>query len=177
MKFSLAGIQPLITSELDDYVKSLIDGLTFPGYQTPADFSKLPGDVDLLAAVNQLALAKNPGGLKWLILIGIGGSSLGAAAVHQALAKVSQADLTKHLTPLTVLDTIDPVDVAEVLTAINRTTLTADEILVVMVSKSGVTVETAANAADDGEDATRQIAGWLQTWLGQGILSGFRLLP
>lgn len=147
MKFSLGQHQVLDDSVLADYSKFLSERLVVPGYDEPDDFLKLPTDRDILAAVHDLAQEKNPGGVKWVILVGIGGSSLGAEAVYQALNLVSDQELKNKLATLTVVDTVDPLDVSNLLSQINNTTLVASEILVIVVSKSGQTTETAANAA------------------------------
>jgi len=82
-----------------------------------------------------LAKFKKP---KAVVLVGIGGSSLGTEAVHAALA-------TNDSPELHVLDTIAPHELERVLLSLKRTRH-AKEIAICVVSKSGATVETLANA-------------------------------
>ena len=147
MKFLLDQDKLTDNNYLADYLKHLNERLAVPGYALPDDFIKLPGDQDLLAAVQKLALAKNPSGVKWVILVGIGGSSLGAEAVYQALNLIGAKELKSELAKLTVADTVDPSDFAAILAEINNTTFNPTELLMIVVSKSGQTTETAANAA------------------------------
>ena len=75
---------------------------------------------------------------KHVILIGIGGSSLGTEAVYQALAYRTGARLS-------VLDVIDRENLQKFESLLD-THKTANEIVVVIVSKSGATTETLTNA-------------------------------
>lgn len=147
MKFLLSQDKISNDNILDAYLQSLTDRLLVPGFSDADDFIKLPSDQDLLDAIHGLARAKNPGGVKWIILVGIGGSSLGAEAVYQALNLVGASDLKNKLAFLTVADTVDPVDLSNLINQINTSTLEASELLLVVVGKSGQTTETAANAA------------------------------
>ncbi len=72
-----------------------------------------------------------------MILIGIGGSELGPKALFQGLAFYQRTDRKVHF-----IGNIDPDDVALTLRAANLA-----ETLVVVVSKSGTTLETATNEA------------------------------
>lgn len=147
MKFLLDQDKLTDDPSLTDYLKNLSDRLIVPGYNAPDDFIKLPTDQDLLAAAQKLALAKNPGGVKWVILVGIGGSSLGVEAAYQAVGSTGPKELKSQLVRLTVADTVDASDLAAIINEINNTTFDASELLMVVVSKSGQTTETAANAA------------------------------
>jgi glucose-6-phosphate isomerase len=72
-----------------------------------------------------------------LILIGIGGSSLGVEAVASLLGETRMS--------LTVLDMIDPESIARVVTLLAKTKKLKD-VVIVVVSKSGATTETVVNA-------------------------------
>ncbi len=75
---------------------------------------------------------------KYLLLIGIGGSSLGTEAIHQVLDK-GKVDLI-------VLDTISPYKIENFLNKISRVNK-AEQIAVCVISKSGNTTETLANSS------------------------------
>lgn len=90
---------------------------------------------------------------KHVVLIGIGGSSLGAEAIHAVLA-------TNTSPQLHVLDTVAPHELEKVLHALGRVKKTTD-VAICVVSKSGHTVETLANA--------EVLIGSLEAQLGKAI--------
>lgn len=93
-------------------------------------------DDSMLAAVHETVAAfKKP---KHVVLVGIGGSSLGTEAIHAALA-------SKKSPQLHILDTVAPHELERVLEKLARVKKAAD-VAVCVVSKSGSTVETLANA-------------------------------
>src|SRR3989344_324109 len=75
--------------------------------------------------------------LKYILLIGIGGSSQGAKAVYEALHEEGQPEM---LFAETVSDTLN----REIVRKLDALT-SAEEIKVVMISKSGTTMETKNN--------------------------------
>lgn len=83
-------------------------------------------------------VAKRAKGIKYVVLIGIGGSSLGTEAVH--------AVLDSGKTKLLVLDTVSVSRLNEVRQTL-ATVKKAGQIAVCVVSKSGNTTETLANAS------------------------------
>lgn len=93
-------------------------------------------DEPMLQAVHDVVTTfKKP---KHVVLIGIGGSSLGVEAVHAVLATAQSPEL--H-----VLDTLAPHELEAVLAKLAKVKKTTD-VAVCVVSKSGTTVETLANA-------------------------------
>jgi glucose-6-phosphate isomerase len=75
---------------------------------------------------------------KHVVLVGIGGSSLGTEAIHAVLA-------TEQSPQLHILDTVAPHELEQVFSALKRVK-EATDVAVCVVSKSGSTVETLANA-------------------------------
>ncbi|MBY0309887.1 hypothetical protein K2Q16_01940 [Patescibacteria group bacterium] len=93
---------------------------------------------DVLRAVR--TVTKRFAGVRHVIVLGIGGSSLGVEAVHSALKNSATAPV------LTVLDMITP----SALTALEETLLSikkVKQLAVCVMSKSGTTTETLANAS------------------------------
>lgn len=84
-------------------------------------------------------VAKKYKGVKEVLLIGIGGSSLGTEAVHEALRGSEDNRLT-------VLDTIAPSDLSRLDSLLKRVKKHSD-LAVCVVSKSGGTTETMSNVA------------------------------
>lgn len=93
-------------------------------------------DYDLQETLS--SIKKNCKGVKHLILLGIGGSSLGLEAVHSVLndKKVS----------LSILDTVSASSLNDVLSDIKKLKKVA-QIAICIISKSGNTTETLANAS------------------------------
>jgi glucose-6-phosphate isomerase len=90
---------------------------------------KLHADLD--------SLKKDFTGIKHLILVGIGGSNLGTAAVHEVL---DEGKVTLHQ-----LDTVSADDIKRLLKHL-RSTKDAKKVAICVISKSGGTAETLANA-------------------------------
>lgn len=111
---------------------------------------KEPGLHDVLAEVS-----KRYKTAKHVLLIGIGGSSLGTEAVHAAL----DTDRT-----LTVLDTVSGVALERTLASFSRLKKSSD-IVVCAVSKSGGTIETMSNLA--------VVASRLEEQLGSSVREQF----
>lgn len=79
-------------------------------------------------------------GHRHMILVGIGGSSLGLEAVHGALGEVEGVML--H-----VIDSLSIVRIEEISNALEKDRASLTDIVVVIISKSGGTTETIANAS------------------------------
>jgi glucose-6-phosphate isomerase len=113
-------------------------------YTTPA--SALATPFDTTSIESALACAQEYGAhLKTVILVGIGGSDLGTRAVYDALWGYEDRRTMRHAPRLVCFDTIEP----ETLTRCNEiieSHNTPEEIVLVIISKSGSTVETVVNA-------------------------------
>ena len=106
-------------------------------------YTALPGHPRYAAQVQELVARHRPGTTD-LIVLGIGGSALGAIAVQQALNPVTYnllSDKKRGGPRLFVLDNVDPALVGETLKFLGRRLKTT---LVNVISKSGETAETAA---------------------------------
>jgi glucose-6-phosphate isomerase len=80
-------------------------------------------------------------GIEHLVLVGIGGSSLGTEAVYEALRGTEQG------IDLTILDALSPARLGRMMHMLAGKGIPPDKIGVVLVSKSGGTTETIANYA------------------------------
>jgi len=78
-------------------------------------------------------------GMQHVIVVGIGGSSLGLEALHTALVTAGQPKLT-------VLDMITPAALTEVSAELKSVKKTS-QVVICIISKSGTTTETLANAS------------------------------
>lgn len=99
-------------------------------------FLNLPYAAELSAALT--GLAPRLRAFRHMLVLGIGGSALGARALQKAF--FPQQDRPGHAGPwLWILDNVDPAELEAMLTGLNPA-----ETLVVVISKSGGTIETLA---------------------------------
>ncbi|PIP73796.1 MAG: hypothetical protein COW88_00760, partial [Candidatus Lloydbacteria bacterium CG22_combo_CG10-13_8_21_14_all_47_15] len=70
---------------LDQYRSRLLTIAQHGGYDTPESSLNLPFDALLLEEVEKMRATKVLVPLKYILLVGIGGSNLGAKAVYDAL--------------------------------------------------------------------------------------------
>jgi glucose-6-phosphate isomerase len=133
---------------LKDYV-DLIWKLA-QGDDTGFDYSYYESSVNLsldekfkAELLQKIKEKKNPE-LKFIIVIGIGGSNLGTMALYQALRGI---DVFMHegAAKLVFLDTVSPPLISQAVNFLNNKISKPEEIIVNMISKSGETTETVAN--------------------------------
>ena len=109
-----------------------------PGYASPESFINLPGDGEVYEKVHSLLKEKGKK-TKIVVVMGIGGSNLGAQAIYDALKE------EKGLHPVWFLDAVS----TERLTQFKKllsTIRTPEEIVAIVISKSGATLETVFNS-------------------------------
>ncbi len=133
------GMHALSTAAIDlrDAVVHLRTIYESDRYEDPAASINLPGDQVVMDAVTQYCEHFKTPALREVFVIGIGGSSLGAEAVYDAL----KADLTGPR--LHFLDAVNPLELTHAISYIAA--LRLEEVLVISISKSGGTTETIAN--------------------------------
>lgn len=84
---------------------------------------------------------------KYVIVVGIGGSNLGTQAVYDALCGLTKSYSTTEDTPhLVCLDTVHDATLTHVKQHLLSHTSKAEEMVICVISKSGNTTETIANA-------------------------------
>lgn len=123
-----------------DTLKAVIEA---GDYSAPEASLNLPSDDDMLTHVEELVTETRTPDLRYIFVIGIGGSNLGTKAIYDAL--YSARDITPHTEArLIFVDTND----TELLTACRDSIWSCTkptECLLVSISKSGGTSETLAN--------------------------------
>jgi glucose-6-phosphate isomerase len=146
MKFSLDNCQsinrdllPVQGLLLAPYIETLKAALEMGQYVVPESSINLPTDVRVMQEVEAMVTKKVTVALRYIFVIGIGGSSLGTKAIYDALNAVPHEGRELFF--------IDTVSAAQLQTVkIILSTLTKpDELLLVSISKSGGTTETLAN--------------------------------
>lgn len=145
MKFSYQPTAGVNQREVDRLVKKLSPYLSEleaaaddTTYRTPESCLALPNDESLCEVVSQLVQKKKSPHLKEVFVIGIGGSSLGAVAVRSALRAYGL--------PISFYDTVDNHHIIQAIETIKRLAAEGRQMVVNIISKSGSTLETIANA-------------------------------
>ena len=132
-----------LVNQLADYRERLEHIAAQTTYQEPESSLALPSDERLLADVRDLAARLRSPTLQYVIVIGIGGSNLGAQAVYEAVAG-SMNLLVDRLPKLLFLDTVTDEKMTAVMRVLEHLS-SREDFLVIAVTKSGTTTETVAN--------------------------------
>ena len=129
---------------LRPYIKKLQEIAQHGGYGVEEGFINVPFDETLLNTVVSLKEKMAGDGLKYIILVGIGGSSLGAKAVYDALFGHYDVLQPARTPKLFFVESID----FKLLRLLTDFLADKDprEVLVNIISKSGETIETSTNA-------------------------------
>jgi glucose-6-phosphate isomerase len=139
-------------NEMHEQVKALLPYLSSlggivekGGYDAPECSLHLPSDKEQVQKAGALAAELRSGQLKYVIVAGIGGSNLGAAAVYEAL--YGKIDLFLPRTPkLLFADTNNPREMELMKEVLEKNVTDAREVVLNVITKSGTTTETIANA-------------------------------
>ncbi len=130
--------------ELTPYLASLRRTVEQGGYTAPEASLSVPADEYMLAATESVLDKVYTKSLRFVFVIGIGGSNLGTKAIYDAMA--SARDVAPHHQPrLIFIDTTDSALLAMAQALIKKAEH-ANEVLFIIISKSGTTTETVANA-------------------------------
>jgi glucose-6-phosphate isomerase len=144
---SVASRRHLITAlapKIAPHITTLRSVAEAGDYNLPESSINLPTDEHLLSQVETLGQSLASAQLRYVFLVGIGGSYLGAKAIYDAL--YLYRDVAPHTAPrLICVDTTNPT-VLEACYQILETITDPQEYAVVIISKSGGTTETIANA-------------------------------
>lgn len=114
------------------------------GYESDYASINLPADAQMREQVKQVAAEHKKRKPTILVVIGIGGSNLGARAIHEALYGVQY---NQHNPDLKVyyVDTVDTDAVYDIYLFVEQALEKGEEVLINVISKSGTTTETIAN--------------------------------
>lgn len=121
---------------LQKYLADLHAKLAQNSYGMPESFLLLPNDRDVINRVIDLATEKEDQAIQGVLVIGIGGSSLGTMGVAQALHP--RRDIL-------FLETADPLAVHDVAKKLHAAGAQKKHYITVLISKSGTTTESIAN--------------------------------
>jgi len=129
---------------LNGYINHLNDVAQRNNYEDSESSINLSFDEELLKKVVGLKEKKVTKNLKYILVIGIGGSNLGTKAIYDSVFGYYDVIEKERYPKLIFLDTQDAVVLSKIKKLINSLS-SKDEILVNVISKSGGTTETAVN--------------------------------
>ncbi|MFB6212259.1 MAG: hypothetical protein ABEI53_00355 [Candidatus Magasanikbacteria bacterium] len=133
-----------ILSSLESYHEHLKEVYAEDDYSYNESSLNLPSDSRRFEMVETLGENKSSTELKYIFLVGIGGSNLGAKAVYDAL-RGKLGSLSGEFPKLVFVDTVDPSLLRSARSVIKNDIEDPKEFALAVVSKSGNTTETIAN--------------------------------
>ncbi len=105
----------------------------------------LPFDINSYKKVTEVAQKIDTKNLKYIIVVGIGGSNLGTKAVYDSMRGTLDSFLNEKMPKMIFADTVNPRLLEDIRTIIDKNITAHDEVLINVISKSGTTTETIAN--------------------------------
>lgn len=132
--------------QLAPYLEFLREVQASGNYEALESFINLPNDQKLSRQVVQLVKKLFSKKLKYIIVVGIGGSNLGAKALYDALHGYFDLLEPDRFPKIIFVDTCDPEFLDKLQVFLTKKIKHPAEVLINIVSKSGTTVESAFNA-------------------------------
>lgn len=127
------------------YLSSLESIVEKGGYDAAECSLNLVSDKEQVQKAESLSRELKSGQLKYVIVVGIGGSNLGTAAAYEAL--FGKTDLFLSRTPkLLFADTNNPREMEIIKHVLEKSVNDSREVVLNIITKSGTTTETIANA-------------------------------
>jgi len=137
---------------LSRYIQHILNvseasGITEEGirYDEAESSVNLPFDSNLYKDVAGVAERVRTKNLKYIIIVGVGGSNLGAKAIYDAMRGTIDPFLHENTPKIIFADTTSPKLLEDIRAIIEQNISTPDEVLLNVISKSGTTTETIAN--------------------------------
>lgn len=120
----------------------------------------LPSDEKIIASVQVMVQMKKTSNLKYVIVIGIGGSNLGTKAVYDALYGDVDILAPDRFPKMIFLDTTDPEFLHSFILFFQNNISSPEELIVAVISKSGGTTEIIANTEIVFGEMKRKFPTW-----------------
>jgi glucose-6-phosphate isomerase len=133
-----------VASTLAEYLGTLGKAAEKEKYETPESFLYLTEDKDIFSKTETVVGAFSGNPLKYVVVVGIGGSNLGASAVYDAIFPKFDILSSRH-PKLLFSDTNNSREMEILKNVINENIHDPKEIILNIITKSGTTVETIAN--------------------------------
>ena len=155
---------PLITNEfgttISFYINKCKQVIDSSNYSAPEASLCLPSDNKILTQIEDLAKKKQTKELRYVIVIGIGGSNLGSQAVYNALYGNTDTYNPHRIPKMIFLDTIDAKLNNAFLTFFESRVSSENEFIISLISKSGSTTEPLAIAEIMFERLQNKFPNW-----------------
>jgi glucose-6-phosphate isomerase len=133
-----------LSQKLEPEIKRIQHALT-TGYDSPYASINLITDEHMHSVINNVAQEKKQLNPRIMVVIGIGGSNLGALAIHEALHGTMYNQGDPEL-KVYWADTVDSDYMSTIASRMEAMLRQGSHVLLTIISKSGSTTETAANA-------------------------------
>jgi len=127
-------------SNLKVYEKLLTNVANSKKYNFPESFVKLPFDESNLIKILKLKEKVMKPTIKYIVVVGIGGSNLGAKSVYDALYGYADVVEPNRFPKLVFVETLQPQFTKKVAKLVQN-----EEALIILISKNGNTVESITN--------------------------------
>ncbi|MCR4330780.1 MAG: hypothetical protein NUV49_02780 [Patescibacteria group bacterium] len=134
-----------IGEQLSSYAEHLKEVLQH-GYEDEESSINLPSDKELMESVGAAVRDKNTTSLKYILVIGIGGSNLGTKAIYDALYGHFDILEPSRMPKMIFLDTTNPAFLAHLESFFDKEITNEEEVVINVISKGGSTTETVVNA-------------------------------
>jgi glucose-6-phosphate isomerase len=146
VNYEASGLQDLTELEnLANVHESLLSARDAQKYENPFSFVFLPFDQAYFLRIQLCAVDKQALDCAAVVVIGIGGSSLGLRAILEAVHGACWNELE---TPwVHFADTLDPLETNSLLQLIEKKLAQSERILLVVISKTGTTLESVVHYA------------------------------
>lgn len=133
------------SEEVLSYLGHLRTVAQISSYDFPESSINLPFDGDVLKDALRIKDEKVSKNLKYIILIGIGGSNLGAKAVYDALYGYFDILESERFPKIIFIDTNDAEFLLKLEDFLNSKIKKPEEVIINLISKSGGTIESSVN--------------------------------
>jgi len=153
-KEALVGLEKIknIAGTLSEYIDHL-SHVSGGGEGASVDYGEiessinLPFDVETYKIVKEKVYRIRTESLKYIIVVGIGGSNLGTKAIYEALRTALDipSSVDKCVPEVIFADTTDPELLFDICRMLKEEIRSLDDVVVNIISKSGFTTETIAN--------------------------------
>jgi glucose-6-phosphate isomerase len=135
-----------LENQIVSHLSFLRQVLKGDGYSSPESLLALSSDIQMADDVASVVRRLRNARLKYVLVIGIGGSDLGAKAVYDAGFGVFDTLDPQRYPKAIFIETSEPEQLLRVEHLIEHTIMHQDELAVCVISKSGTTTETIINA-------------------------------
>ncbi len=144
--FNNIGKGPHIPARIAEYTDTLkhIASLKTGVYENHEHAIRLPEDVVMLADIQKVIERYFNTSLRYIIVVGIGGSNLGTQAIYDALRR-ERDGVHESYPQLIFLDTVSTKLLQDIERVLELEVTYPDEIIINLISKSGATTESIAN--------------------------------